>query len=53
MTAIARVGLITDAIRPKYEAACIPIWEDTTVLNSMEDGKSDEAVLKEVIAAAE
>lgn len=53
MPAIARVGLITDAIRPKYEAAGIPIWEDTTVLNAMEDGKSDEAVLKEVIAAAE
>lgn len=53
MPAIARVGLITDAIRPKYEAAGIPIWEDTTVLNAMEDGKSDEAVLKEVIEAAE
>ncbi len=53
LPAIARVGLITYAIRPKYEAAGIPIWEDTTVLNAMEDGKSDEAVLREVIAAAE
>lgn len=51
MPAISRVGLITPGVRHKYEEAGIPIWEDQTVLNSMEDGKSDQAVLQEVSAA--
>jgi hypothetical protein len=53
MPAISRVGLITPGVRHKYEEAGIPIWEDTTILNAMEDGKSDEAVLKDIVAAAE
>jgi hypothetical protein len=53
MPALARVGLITDRTRPMYEAAGIPIWDDVTVLNKMEDGKSDQAVLEALAGAAQ
>lgn len=53
MPALARVGLITDRTRPMYEEAGIPIWDDPTVLNKMEDGKSDQAVMEEITTAAE
>lgn len=53
MPALARVGLITDSVRPLYEEAGITLWDDVTVLNAMEDGKSDEAVLKEFTTVAE
>jgi hypothetical protein len=53
MPALARVGLITDRTRKMYEEAGIPIWEDDTVLTKMEDGKSDEAVLQDIVTAAQ
>ncbi len=53
MPALARVGLITERTRSFYEQANIPLWEDTTILTRMEDGKTDEALLNEAVAAAE
>jgi hypothetical protein len=53
MPALARVGLITEGTRPLYEEAGIPIWDDATVLNKMEDGKSDQAVMEEISGAAQ
>jgi hypothetical protein len=37
MPALVRVGAITDRSRELYKEAGIPIWEDLTVLESMED----------------
>lgn len=53
MPALSRVGLITPRTRKMYEEAGIPVWEDTSVLTKMEDGKSDQAVLQAAVAAAE
>jgi len=37
MPALVRVGAVTDRTRKLYEEAGIPVFEDTTVLESMED----------------
>jgi hypothetical protein len=37
MPALVRVGAVTERSRALYEAAGIPIWDDTRVLESMED----------------
>lgn len=41
LPAIARVGLITPRVRPKYEEAGIAICEDLRVLHALEDGVPD------------
>ena len=37
MPALVRVGAITDRSRELYKEAGIPVWDDLTVLESMED----------------
>ena len=37
MPALVRVGAITERTRIKFKEADIPVWEDTKVLESMED----------------
>jgi len=39
LPALARVGLITERVRPKYEEAGIPVSEDPRVLQAMEGGQ--------------
>ncbi len=53
MPALSRVGLITERTRKLYEEAGIPVNEDLEILNKMEGGKTDEALLAEVTDAAE
>jgi hypothetical protein len=45
MPALLRVGLITDRTRELFEAAEIPVHEDMSVLQAMEDQTSDQNVL--------
>jgi hypothetical protein len=40
MPALVRVGAITDRSRELYKEAGIPIWEDASVLESMEDSET-------------
>ena len=40
MPALVRVGAVTDRTRKLYEEAGIPVFEDTTVLESMEDSET-------------
>jgi hypothetical protein len=37
MPALVRVGAITDRSRELYKEAGIPVWDDLTILESMED----------------
>lgn len=47
MPALVRVGAITDRSRELYAKEGIPIWEDTSVLESMEDGATGDIVMPE------
>lgn len=47
MPALVRVGAITDRSRELYAAEGIPIWEDTSVLESMEEGATGDIVMPE------
>jgi hypothetical protein len=40
-----RVGAITDRTRELYAAASIPIWEDLSVLESMEDTDTGDIIM--------
>ena len=40
MPALVRVGAITDRTRELYKEANIPVWEDTGVLDAMEDAST-------------
>ena len=40
MPALVRVGAITERSRELYAQAGIPVWDDLTVLESMEDGET-------------
>jgi hypothetical protein len=51
MPAIARVGLITPRTRQLFVEAKIPVFEDRTVLEEMEDARSARNVLNEAGAA--
>ena len=45
MPALVRAGLITARSKALFEAAGVPVSVDLTVLNQMEDSKSDLNVL--------
>jgi hypothetical protein len=47
MPALVRVGAITDRSRELYAADGIPIWDDASVLESMEDGATGDIVFPE------
>ena len=47
MPALVRVGAITERSRELYAAAGIPIWDDASVLESMEDGAAGDIVFPE------
>ena len=42
MPALVRVGAVTDRTRALYAAEGIPVWDDTRLLESMEDGATGE-----------
>jgi hypothetical protein len=42
MPALVRVGAVTDRTRALYAAEGIPVWDDTRILESMEDGATGE-----------
>jgi para-aminobenzoate N-oxygenase AurF len=44
MPALVRVGAVTDRTRELYAAAGIPVWEDVSMLESMEDAHTGEIV---------
>jgi hypothetical protein len=44
MPALVRVGAVTDRTRELYKAEGIPVWEDTSVLESMEDMHTGDIV---------
>jgi hypothetical protein len=44
MPALVRVGAVTDRARRLYADAGIPVWEDTAMLESMEDAHTGEIV---------
>ncbi len=50
MPALVRVGAITDRSRELYAAEGIPIWDDASVLESMEDGATGDIVFPEARA---
>jgi hypothetical protein len=37
-----RVGAVTDRTRALFEAEGIPVWDDLSVLESMEDGDTGD-----------
>ena len=43
--ALVRAGLVTKRSKELFEGAGIPVNEDLTVLEAMEDAKSDQNVL--------
>jgi hypothetical protein len=45
MPALVRVGAVTDRTRALFEKAGIPVWDDTRVLESMEDGESGDITI--------
>ncbi|HYA98281.1 MAG TPA: hypothetical protein VEH49_09310, partial [Methylomirabilota bacterium] len=44
MPALVRVGAVTERSRRLYEAAGIPVWDDASVLESMEDADTGDIV---------
>jgi len=48
--ALVRAGLITPSTKQLFEAAGVKINEDLSILNAMEDAKSDQSVLNEMKA---
>ena len=47
MPALVRVGAVTERSRALYAQAGIPVWEDTAVLESMEDADTGDIVFPE------
>jgi hypothetical protein len=47
MPALVRVGAVTPRTRELYQAAGIPVWEDASVLESMEDASTGDIVMPE------
>jgi hypothetical protein len=47
MPALCRVGAVTERTRALYAQHQIPVWDDTTVLESMEDADSGDVVIPE------
>ncbi len=45
MPALVRVGAVTERSRALYEEAGIPVWEDASKLESLEDRESGDIVL--------
>jgi hypothetical protein len=45
MPALVRVGAVTDRTRALFQEAGIPVWDDTRVLESMEDGESGDITI--------
>lgn len=50
LPALVRAGLVTPRTRELFEGVGMPVNEDLTILNSMEDAKSDLSVLNEANA---
>jgi hypothetical protein len=48
--ALVRAGLVTPHTRQMFEKAGVKVNEDLTILNAMEDTKSDQSVLNEMKA---
>jgi|TARA_B100000315_G_scaffold253411_1_gene292138 hypothetical protein len=51
MPAMVRVGLVTDRTAALFEEVGVPVNRDMSVLNAMEDAKSDQNILNEASAA--
>ena len=49
--ALVRAGLVTPRTKKLFEEVGVPVNEDLTVLNAMEDTKSDQNVLNEAGAS--
>ena len=47
MPALLRVGAVTDRTRELYKAAGIPVWDDASVLESMEDADTGDIEIPE------
>ena len=47
MPALVRVGAVTPRTRELYKQHGIPVWEDATVLESMEDASTGDIVIPE------
>ncbi len=47
MPALVRVGAVTTRTRELFKAAGIPVWEDATVLESLEDKDTGDVVIRE------
>jgi hypothetical protein len=47
MPALVRVGAVTERTRALFDAAGIPVWDDTTVLESLEDKDTGDVVIPE------
>jgi hypothetical protein len=47
MPALCRVGAVTQRTRELYAQHQIPVWDDTTVLESMEDADSGDIAIPE------
>jgi hypothetical protein len=45
MPALVRVGAVTDRTRELFDEAGIPVWDDLSMLESMEDGYTGDIVL--------
>jgi hypothetical protein len=45
MPALVRVGAVTDRTRELFKEAGIPVWDDTRVLESMEDDESGDITI--------
>ncbi len=48
MPALVRVGAVTDRTRELFKAHNIPVWEDASVLESMEEGSTGDIVMPEI-----
>ena len=49
--ALVRAGLVTPRTRKLFEEVGVPVNENLTILNAMEDAKSDQSVLNEAGAS--
>ena len=47
MPALVRVGAVTDRSRELFKEAGIPVWDDATILESMEDADTGDIVMPE------
>jgi hypothetical protein len=47
MPALVRVGAVTPRTRELYKSHNIPVWDDATVLESLEDKDTGDVVIPE------